>query len=317
MDEFAALLSATQPSIVVGTESWLQESIANFEVFPRGYDVYRSDRNTQGGGVFILINELLQSGEISATFHHSESVWCKVRLSNGKCFAVGSFYRPPGSTNPESFDELSQFLNTINCDFIFGGDFHMPLVAWKNGKPEFSGSGSLSCSFSELVMTNDLTQFVSEGTRRGHSSASILDLVFANSETLLHDVVVIPGISDHDCVVGTCNITSLRAAHKQPRKVYYYDRGDYASLSQELCRFYPDFCNLSESLNIDELWSAFADKLMTLVEEYIPSKLLTSRRRNDQPWINKEIRTLISRKRRLYAAYLKHHSQTVYEEMLT
>lgn len=315
MDEFATLLSTTQPSIVIGSESWLHDSIANFEVFPPGYDAYRSDRNTQGGGVFILINELLQSGELSATFHHSESVWCKVRLNNGKCFALGSFYRSPSSTNPESFDELSRFLNTINCDFILGGDFNMPLVAWNNGKPVFSDSSSLSSSFSELITTNDLTQFVSECTRQGHSSASMLDLIFANSASLLHDVVVIPGISDHDCVVATYSNTSLKSAHKQPRKVYFYERGDYASLSRELCLFYPEFCEVAESLNIDELWSVFRDKLMNLVEEYIPSKLVTSRRCNDKPWVNKEIRTLISRKRRLYAAYLKNRKQSVSEQM--
>lgn len=54
---------------------------------------------------------------------------------------------------------------------------------------------------------------------------------------------------------------------------------------------------------------------MNLVEKYIPSKLLTSRRRKDKRWVNKEIRTLISRKRRLYAAYLKNRKQSVYEEM--
>ena len=40
----------------MGTESWLDESVLDSEVFPGGFSVYRKDRHAHDGGVFLLIN---------------------------------------------------------------------------------------------------------------------------------------------------------------------------------------------------------------------------------------------------------------------
>lgn len=61
VDDFAELLDLTRPSIVIGTESWLDETISDAEVFPSDYVAYRRDRNSHGGGVFLLIHSSLQS----------------------------------------------------------------------------------------------------------------------------------------------------------------------------------------------------------------------------------------------------------------
>lgn len=56
-DELASLLSSLNTDIVLGCESWLDESITNSEVFPFEYEAYRKDRNSHGGGVFILVKK--------------------------------------------------------------------------------------------------------------------------------------------------------------------------------------------------------------------------------------------------------------------
>ena len=46
--------------IVCLTETWLNESISDFEILATGYDVYRQDRqNRTGGGVLIAIKSSL------------------------------------------------------------------------------------------------------------------------------------------------------------------------------------------------------------------------------------------------------------------
>ena len=62
------LLDIENPDAVVGTESWLHPDIADSEVFPRGYSVFRADRNSKtktcGGGVFILVRNGLMCTEL-------------------------------------------------------------------------------------------------------------------------------------------------------------------------------------------------------------------------------------------------------------
>lgn len=57
IDDFNGLLQIFNPDIVFATESWLDASIKDSEIFPCDYRVYRKDRNARGGGVFIMVKE--------------------------------------------------------------------------------------------------------------------------------------------------------------------------------------------------------------------------------------------------------------------
>ena len=53
--ELLNVLDATQADVIIGTESWLTNSIPDSEVCPPGYSISRKDRDSGiGGGVFIL-----------------------------------------------------------------------------------------------------------------------------------------------------------------------------------------------------------------------------------------------------------------------
>ena len=57
--EFQAFVADEYPDIL-GTESWLNDSIATSEISPNQYNVIRKDRNgKEGGGVFIAVNEAI------------------------------------------------------------------------------------------------------------------------------------------------------------------------------------------------------------------------------------------------------------------
>ena len=61
--------------IFIGTESHLDNSIPNSEVFPNTYNTCRCDRNRDGGGVFILIWKSIPSFELYTTNSDSEIEW--------------------------------------------------------------------------------------------------------------------------------------------------------------------------------------------------------------------------------------------------
>ena len=54
-----AFIDENKPDIVIGTESKLDSSCKNAEIFPDGYksNVIRHDRNSNGGGVFIIARD--------------------------------------------------------------------------------------------------------------------------------------------------------------------------------------------------------------------------------------------------------------------
>lgn len=64
VEELSGLILSVQADIILGTESWLDDSILDHEVFPRCFNVYRKDRSLHGGGVFLLVNNNLQSHQL-------------------------------------------------------------------------------------------------------------------------------------------------------------------------------------------------------------------------------------------------------------
>ena len=42
-----------EPDIIFDTETWIDNSIKDSQIFPRGYTIFRNDRNFSGGGVLI------------------------------------------------------------------------------------------------------------------------------------------------------------------------------------------------------------------------------------------------------------------------
>jgi hypothetical protein len=64
LSQLRNLVSSIQADIVIGTESWLNPTIRDAEVFPEGFKAYRRDRTDgKGGGVFLLISKKYDSSE--------------------------------------------------------------------------------------------------------------------------------------------------------------------------------------------------------------------------------------------------------------
>ena len=64
---FHVFIDTEQPDVILGQESKLDSSYSNSEIFPPGYNknVFRKDRDTHGGGVFIAVRDELDVTEIS------------------------------------------------------------------------------------------------------------------------------------------------------------------------------------------------------------------------------------------------------------
>ena len=78
-----------------------------------------------------------------------------------------------------------------------------------------------------------------------------------------------------------------------------YKNADYQSMRRELRSTQADFEEKARTEDIEQLWSTFKEKFHTLMESYIPSKILR-RNREHKPWISRQVKTLLRKSKKLF-----------------
>lgn len=195
-----SLLRDEEIDILGITETWLSSKIPDNLVEIDGYDFFRVDRGSRGGGVGIYVRSVFKAVvdpcvQVGGILEH---ICITVNCSTIKIkFAV--LYRPPYRHNLDSsFDVLDQLIsdNLLSCDeFILMGDINVNLCC----------QNSSSSKFLDILDTYNLTQLVMEPTRKN----SLLDvIVVSNAELVASDVehIDMHEISDHQLIYCDLNI---------------------------------------------------------------------------------------------------------------
>ena len=81
--ELHAILDQVKPDIVIGTETWLNSDIHNSEIIPDEleFEVFRRDRGSRGGGVFILVSNRYIAHREQHLETNCEILWVKLELN--------------------------------------------------------------------------------------------------------------------------------------------------------------------------------------------------------------------------------------------
>lgn len=259
----------------------------------------------------MLVHQSLHSLPVDITGVTCEMVWCKISLSRGEYLTVGSFYRPPSSTAQPLLSLYNALSVVAPGHVVLGGDFNLPDVSWLDHRPMIGNSSSLYATFSDIINDFHLYQFVTEPTRLGVSRASVLDILLCNRFPSITSVSVVPGISDHEAVVATMKCLNVPRYRNPPKKAYMFNRGDYDSLGFDLMDFLSDFEVYSVSNDVNTLWNIFKNKIQELVDIYVPTKMVSAKRKQDKPWMNSEIRRSINKNKRIFARYKKSNDSLI------
>ena len=111
IDELRALSEADNP-----VESWLSDDISDNEIAIDGYEVFRVDRNHQGGGVLMYVHCSLSVKVLTSGFNGLELLIVTPSQHNSlninKC-CIGLFYHPPSSTHG-IFDDFCTVLHGLD-----------------------------------------------------------------------------------------------------------------------------------------------------------------------------------------------------------
>lgn len=269
---FHSFVSVSDFQILAITETWCSKDVLDNEIFPPGYNVYRKDRDSRGGGVLLAVTDRLFSKLITVDAF-SESIIVQVFLPQPIFLCVA--YVPPQSST-SYLSSLFHYISTLCIDnnLILLGDFNSPDICWST----FCASNPFSCSLCEFIFDYNLHQLVEVST---HIKGNILDLVLTQSTELFCDLIVHSDqsqflfSSDHFPISFSLSC-SLRY-ESPPRQTYYqFHRGDYESMVDYIFSLNLDF--FFNSVDVEFLWSSFKSIIWDCCEKFVPKSVLKSDR---------------------------------------
>jgi len=188
-EKLQAIMQQEKYDTVVIMETWWDDS-HNWSVAKNGDKLFRRDRQERrGSGVTLCVRECFDCQTVDSD-EWAKCSWVRIRgKANNVDIMVGFCYRPlnQGEQTDEIFyqqlGEVSRLLafilmGTSTYQIPAGNTIQRKQARW----------------FLECVEDNFLTQLVSEPTREG----APLDLLFANRERLVGDVMVGGRLGYHD-----------------------------------------------------------------------------------------------------------------------
>ena len=295
------MLSSLEPDIFLAVESKLDKDVLDAEFLPPNYRVtppFRKDRIRGGGGIFIAVRENLIVEALPDMDSNCEITWVKVRLTTNKFVIFGVFYTP--TSDMPSLLELQSSLVKVRQRFpdtplFLGGDFNLSGINWETLTHIPKTAKKTQCEFLlQLAADFHLEQLNFEPTRK----KNILELMFSSCPELVTSCTTGPGISDHDHLVITK--ISLKPQHqiKKKRQIHLYKKADWIEIKKHLKNTCQEFQNKAGERSSSECWCILRDSILESIQKFVPQKTISGRHR--QPWITRELKCQINRKKRIY-----------------
>ena len=288
-DEISELVKENGFDVFAVTETWLNDRVPNDCLQIPGYNpIIRLDRHQRmGGGVaFFTANSVVVKRRLDLELAAVEFLWIEFRIKHFDILC-GVCYRPPDndSVSLDNFFEYFQLvLDKIRqlpkqYFIVMLGDFNAHYdVANPSGNSEVGGK---------------LYSFL-----ESNNSSTILDLVITNCPERFSASGTLspPSNCDHSVIFASMNLITHRS-RSYKRQVWNFNNVNSADLNCELSQM--DWFSLCDNTNdIDETYSCWYSHFRSIIEKYIPLKMVTIRP-NDKPWMDSKVRHAIRRRDRL------------------
>ena len=181
-------MSQRNYDLIVLTETHLDHSILDSEIFPSHYTVFRKDRTTNGrhgGGVLIAVRDCIPATLRVTHQCESELLFIDLLFSHERRITLGVFYRPPGG-DTKPLEDLRICIQELNstAELILLGDFNLPDIDWSCNRALHQSD--IYVHLIDIIQDNFLTQLVREPTR----NQNILDLVISTSLDIVDRLLV-------------------------------------------------------------------------------------------------------------------------------
>lgn len=273
------MMQNTKPKIVFLTETHLTEKhdLDEFEI-----QNYRCScclsRSAHTGGVMVYVDDRLEYEIVSNTVAGDNwflAIDVKSTTLNG---IYGGIYHSPSSSDVGFIDSFESWLRTVFQDCrtnLLVGDFN---IRWN--EPGYARE------LKNVTEALGMKQIVSEPTRVGPSSSTIIDLVFTNLEGVEARVTEELKITDHETIcihVGetTINLPEQKKSYVSWKR--YTKERLQAALRAKLRR-------VDAGVTVGEAAQTFGSTLATAVAEL--TDLCSNDRKVSNAWYGEQLRNL-------------------------
>jgi hypothetical protein len=290
--EFSDLFTNSGIDVIFVSETWLKD---NIQVSLPGYNSFYVNRvHKTGGGVGVFVKSCFMASVISKSQGESdrpEFILLEVRLGSDKILVAG-VYRPPKVGFLDVFQEQI-YKHTVNYKYTFVcGDFNARF-----------GSGTDETKIiSETLDFCNLHCVPFGPTFHILGCESVLDVISSNCPEFLieYGQKMATGFSAHDFLYA---VYDLAVARIREKPITYRDFKNI--VQEELLNDVQSssWDSVYTSNDIDTKLDRFNSIVNMLMEKHAPEKTFVPKKFK-QPWMTKEIRTLMRKRDRLRAKYL-------------
>ena len=226
------------------------------------------------------------------------------QIKGQKFLDIVAFYSSPSEKGCGSFENLDSVLCEIQQkhgdqhDLWLCGDFNLPDVNWENHQVMAGATRARQSEFMlEICHKFNMDQIQLEPTRITRTTANVLDLFFTSNSSLIDEVSVIPGFSDHEAVF-VCSSLKPEIHKKPSRKIFLYSKADLDGLRSDLGDYVTEYMKCCDERSVEDNWTDFKTHLFSCMEKHIPSKMSTTR--YNTPWFNRNLHRMRRKQQRLY-----------------
>ena len=135
--------------------------------------------------------------------------------------------------------------------------------------------------------------------RRTGQASNILDLILVNEESLISQIEHCCPIakSDHETLIFTVYTDACKINENETKYRFNLHKGNY-----DLMRHSIDGVNWSNVLsgNTEECWDNIKNKILSVMEEFIPTTKITNSIKTYPRWMNRASKKFIKKKYNLY-----------------
>ena len=295
IDEIRYIADRTKAAVIGITESTLDESIFRSEIQIDNYDLLQCDRNRNGGSVACYIRSDISYVQKDFFPNVIKNIFFEILLPKTSPITVGIMYRPPSQTN--FLEILNMTFEKVDVDkkeIYILGDFNINM--YHNNRYIVRDDNTISSKFlshdiknyHQFCTMHGLKQLIQSPTRVTCSTSTLIDHILTSAPSRVSQKGVINvGVSDHQLIFCTRKISRIKTGgdHKYL---------NFCSLKNYTADYYKetlkqvDFPNYENFGDVNEAYSNFFQKLMTVIDKIAPYKSKQVKG-NTQKWFDGEM----------------------------
>ena len=274
-----ASLAGTYDIIAI-TETLLRPHHDTSKLELKGYHplIHRDRDDRGGGGCAVYVRDSLHYIRLNQLESRDvESIWLRIRAKNN-VFLLCTCYRPPDAHFSfwDSMQIQVDLAKQIHHNIVITGDL--------NADPNSLSGPDLGI----FADQNHFTIHINEPTRITENTATILDQFMGNIDQFIHDIMVLPPLSNNDhCTISAKVRFKVFKQTTFTRRVWLYDQADYPGLRSAIQEYDWDECFMSD--NVDEACDSWTNAFYSLISTFIPNRIVNIRP-HDCPYYTSELR---------------------------